>query len=204
MGYAEASGLPPIVGLYASIVPLLAYAVLGPSRILVLGPDSSLVPIIAAAIVPLAAGDEARAVTLAALLAVITGVIVIAAGVARLGFLTALLSAPVRVGYLNGIALLVIVGQLPKLFGFSVDADGLVEEARALRDRAGRRRDDPGRAGDRRRVAGRHPRLPAAEPEHAGHPRRGRRRDGRVGRPRPVGTLRACPSSGRCRPGCRR
>ena len=132
MGYAEASGLPPIVGLYASIVPLLTYAAIGPSRILVLGPDSSLVPLIAAAIVPLSAGDEARAVTLAALLAVITGVIVIAAGVARLGFLTALLSAPVRVGYLNGIALIVIVGQLPKLFGYSVDADGLVDEARAF------------------------------------------------------------------------
>ncbi len=81
---------------------------------------------------PLSAGDEARAVTLAALLAVITGVIVIAAGIARLGFLTALLSAPVRVGYLNGIALIVIVGQLPKLFGFSVDADGLVAETAAF------------------------------------------------------------------------
>jgi len=132
MGYAEASGLPPIVGLYASILPLLAYALLGPSRILVLGPDSSLVPIIAAAIVPLAAGDQDRAVALAALLAVITGVVVLAAGIARLGFLTQLLSAPVRHGYLNGIALIVIVGQLPKLFGFSVDADGLPAEMRAF------------------------------------------------------------------------
>jgi high affinity sulfate transporter 1 len=132
MGYAEASGLPPIIGLYASIVPLLVYAVLGPSRILVLGPDSSLVPITAAAIVPLAAGDEDRAVALAALLALIVGAIILAAGIARLGFLTDLLSAPVRQGYLNGIALIVIVGQLPKLFGFSVDADGLVAETRAF------------------------------------------------------------------------
>lgn len=132
MGYAEASGLPPIIGLYASIVPLLAYAVLGPSRILVLGPDSSLVPLIAAAIIPLSGGDQDRAVTLAALLAVIVGVVVVTAGIARLGFLTDLLSAPVRVGYLNGIALIVIVGQLPKLFGFSVDADGLVPEAQAF------------------------------------------------------------------------
>ncbi len=132
MGYAEASGLPPIIGLYASIVPLLAYAVLGPSRILVLGPDSSLVPLIAAAIIPLSGGDQDRAVTLAALLAVIVGVVVVTAGIARLGFLTDLLSAPVRVGYLNGIALIVIVGQLPKLFGFSVDADGLVDEAQAF------------------------------------------------------------------------
>jgi high affinity sulfate transporter 1 len=132
IGYAEAAGLPGIVGLYATILPLLAYAVLGPSRILVLGPDSSLIPIIAAAVVPLAAGVDARKVTLAALLAVIVGIVVIAAGVARLGFLTDLLSAPVRIGYLNGIAIIVGVGQLPKLFGFSVSGDSMVEEARAF------------------------------------------------------------------------
>jgi high affinity sulfate transporter 1 len=127
MGYAEASGLPPIIGLYATIVPLIAYAVLGPSRILVLGPDSALLPIIAAAIVPLAAGDEARTVALAGLLAVIVGVIVVGAGIARLGFLTDLLSAPVRHGYLNGIALIVIASQLPRLFGFSTSGDSVVE-----------------------------------------------------------------------------
>ena len=156
MGYAEASGLPPIVGLYASIVPLLAYAVLGPSRILVLGPDSALLPIIAAAIVPLAAGDEARAVTLAALLAVIVGVIVIAAGIARLGFLTALLSAPVRVGYLNGIALL--VDRRPAAQAVRVQRGcGRPRSTRRESFATGRarRRDDPGRAGHRRRLAGR-------------------------------------------------
>lgn len=132
IGYAEAAGLPGIVGLYATILPLLAYAVLGPSRILVLGPDSSLIPIIAAAVVPLAAGDDARKVTLAALLALIVGIVVAAAGLARLGFLTDLLSAPVRIGYLNGIAIIVGIGQLPKLFGFSVSSDSMVEEARAF------------------------------------------------------------------------
>ena len=132
IGYAEAAGLPGIVGLYATILPLLAYAVLGPSRILVLGPDSSLIPIIAAAVVPLAAGDDARKVTLAALLALIVGIVVAAAGLARLGFLTDLLSAPVRIGYLNGIAVIVGIGQLPKLFGFSVSGDSMVEEARAF------------------------------------------------------------------------
>jgi high affinity sulfate transporter 1 len=132
MGYAEASGLPAIVGLYASIVPLLAYALLGPSRILVLGPDSSLVPIIAAAIVPLAAGDEARAVTLSALLAFVVGVIVIGAGIARLGFLTALLSAPVRHGYLNGIALIVVASQLPGLFGFSSSGGTLLQRTQSF------------------------------------------------------------------------
>src|SRR6478752_2717470 len=132
MGYAEASGLPPIIGLYATILPLLAYALLGPSRILILGPDSALLPIIAAAIVPLAAGDEARAVALAGLLAVLVGLIVIGAAFARLGFLTDLLSAPVRQGYLNGIALIIVVSQLPRLFGFSADGNGVPVSAAAF------------------------------------------------------------------------
>ena len=133
MGYAEASGLPAIVGLYATLVPLLAYAALGPSRILVLGPDSALLPLIAAVVVPLSAGNQDRAVALGALLAVVTGVVVIAAGFARLGFLTDLLSAPVRQGYLNGIALIVIVSQLPRLFGFSTGSTtGLFDELGAF------------------------------------------------------------------------
>jgi len=130
MGYAQAAGLPAITGLYATIVPLLVYAVLGPSRILVLGPDSSLAAIIAATIIPLAAGDAARAVELAGGLALIAGAFGIAFGLLRLGLLTDLLSKPIRIGYLNGIALTVLVGQLPKLFGFSVDADGLIAETR--------------------------------------------------------------------------
>ncbi len=132
MGYAEAAGLPPISGLYATIVPLSVYAVVGPSRILVLGPDSSLIPLIAAAILPLAAGDEAEAVALAGLLAVFSGLFCLLAGLARFGFLTDLLSKPVRYGYMNGIALTVLVSQLPKLFGFSTDAEGLIPEARAF------------------------------------------------------------------------
>ncbi len=120
MGYAEAAGLPAIAGLYATVGPLVAYFVIGPSRILVLGPDSSLLPLVAAAVVPLAAGDPARAVALGAALAVMVGAICVAAALARLGFLTDLLSRPVRVGYMNGIALTVLVGQLPKLLGFSV------------------------------------------------------------------------------------
>jgi high affinity sulfate transporter 1 len=132
MGYAEASGLPPIYGLYASIVPLVAYAIVGPSRILVLGPDSSLAPLIAATILPLAAGSEAEAVALAGLLAVFSGLLCVLAGLARFGFLTDLLSKPVRYGYMNGIALTVLVSQLPKLFGFSIDAEGLIPETRAF------------------------------------------------------------------------
>jgi MFS superfamily sulfate permease-like transporter len=132
MGYAEASGLPAIYGLYATIVPLVAYAVVGPSRILVLGPDSSLAPLIAAAILPLAAGSDAEAVALAGMLAILTGVLCVLAGLARFGFIADLLSKPVRYGYMNGIALTVLLSQLPKLLGFSIDAEGAIPEARAL------------------------------------------------------------------------
>ncbi|HKA03054.1 MAG TPA: SulP family inorganic anion transporter [Acidimicrobiales bacterium] len=128
MGYAQAAGLPAVTGLYATVVPLVAYAVVGPSRILVLGPDSSLAPLIAAAVLPLSGGDVATAVSLAGVLAVLTGVLCIVAGLARLGFLTDLLSLPVRYGYLNGIAVTILASQLPKLFGFSVDADTAVDD----------------------------------------------------------------------------
>ena len=132
MAYAEAAGLPPITGLYATLVPLTAYALFGPSRILVLGPDSSLAGIIAAVVLPLAAGDPGRGIALAGMLSIITGLICVAAGIFKLGFITDLLSKPVRYGYVNGIALTVIVGQLPKLFGFSIDATGLIPEAQAF------------------------------------------------------------------------
>ncbi len=129
MGYAEAAGLPAIYGLYATIIPLLAYAVFGPSRILVLGPDSSLAAMIAAVILPMAAGDPDRAVALAGALAIFTGALCILAGLARIGFITELLSKPIRYGYMNGIALTVLIGQLPKLFGFSAEGSGLLQQA---------------------------------------------------------------------------
>jgi len=129
MGYAQAAGLPPITGLYATIVPLLAYAVFGPSRVMVLGPDSSLAAVIAGIILPLGGRDPPRAVALAGMLAILTGLMILLAGVARLGFVTELLSRPVQLGYLYGIAITIMVGQLPKLFGFSVDGTGLLSEA---------------------------------------------------------------------------
>src|SRR5512139_2346002 len=132
MGYAEAAGLPAINGLYATIVPLIAYAIFGPSRILVLGPDSSLAAVIAAVIVPLAAGDPARTIALAGMLAIFTGLLCVLAGLAHLGFITELLSKPIRYGYMNGIALTVLIGQLPKLFGFSVEGNGVLEEGLAF------------------------------------------------------------------------
>ncbi|GAA3719690.1 sulfate permease [Terrabacter ginsenosidimutans] len=134
MAYAQLAGLPPVTGLYTSILCLIGYAVFGPSRVLVLGPDSSLGPMIAATIAPLllAGGDPARAVALASMLAVIVGVVMVVAGLARFGFVADLLSRPTQIGYMNGLALTIIVGQLPKLFGFSTDANGLVAEANAF------------------------------------------------------------------------
>ncbi|MCZ4276212.1 SulP family inorganic anion transporter [Rhodococcoides yunnanense] len=127
MGYAQAAGLPAYAGLYATIVPLLVYAVVGPSRILVLGPDSSLAPLIAAAIAPLAVTDDPHtAMALAGVLGVLVGIILLAGGYLRLGFVTELLSKPIRLGYLNAIALIVVVGQIPKLLGFTADASGVL------------------------------------------------------------------------------
>jgi len=134
IAYAVAAGVPGIHGLYATIVPLLVYAVFGPSRILVLGPDSALVAVILAVVVPLAAGDPARAVALAGAMAVVAGIVCVAAGLARLGFVTELLSKPIRYGYMNGIALTVILSQLPKLLGFSAKADGPLRQALAIGD----------------------------------------------------------------------
>lgn len=134
MAYAELAGLPVITGLYTSILCLIGYALFGPSRILVLGPDSSLGPMIAATILPLvgAHGDPARAVALASVLALLVGAMTTLAGVARLGFVADLLSRPTMIGYMNGLALTILVGQLPKLFGFSVQADTFLAELRGL------------------------------------------------------------------------
>jgi high affinity sulfate transporter 1 len=130
MAYAELAGLPAITGLYTSILCLLAYAVFGPSRVLVLGPDSSLGPMIAAVILPIAAsdGDPAKAVALASMLGLLVGLFMTLAGVAKLGFIADLLSQPTQLGYVNGLALTILIGQLPKLFGFSVDGEGLIAE----------------------------------------------------------------------------
>src|SRR5882672_9518650 len=124
MAYAVASGVPGIYGLYATIIPLLAYAIFGPSRILVLGPDSSLAAVILGVVLPLSGGDPQRAVALAGTMAVVSGIVCILVGAMRLGFITELLSKPIRYGYMNGIALTVLISQLPKLFGFSIDIEG--------------------------------------------------------------------------------
>jgi len=134
MSYAEASGLPAIYGLYTTISTLLIYALFGPSRILVLGPDSALAGLIATTILPLSNGSTDKAIALASMLALMTGVLCIIAGLLRLGFITELLSKPIRYGYLNGIALTVLVSQLPKLFGLETEGGNLIQELIAFID----------------------------------------------------------------------
>lgn len=129
MAYAELAGVPAVTGLYTTIACLVGYALFGPSRVLVLGPDSSISPLILAAITPLlVTNDPAEAIALAGMLAVLVGLVEIALGLGRLGFVADLLSKEVQVGYMNGLAVTIIVSQLPKLFGFSVDADGFGDE----------------------------------------------------------------------------
>ena len=129
LGYAQLAGLPAVTGLYATVAALAAYALVGPSPILILGPDSSLAPVIATTIAVASGGDPERAVALAGLLALLSGAVLLAGGLLRLGFVMDLLSKPIRVGYLNGVAVTVIVSQLPKLAGFSVAGDGMFRSA---------------------------------------------------------------------------
>lgn len=129
MAYAELAGLPAVTGLYTTIACLIGYAMFGPSRVLVLGPDSSISPLIFAAIVPLGAvGDPTTAIALAGMLALLVGLVEIGLGLGKLGFVADLLSSEVQVGYMNGLGITIIVSQLPKLFGFSTDADSFVQE----------------------------------------------------------------------------
>lgn len=132
IAYAEASGVPGIYGLYATIIPLLAYALFGPSRILVLGPDSALAAPILAVVLVQAAGDPQRAIAIASLMALVSGVVCMVAGLLRLGFITELLSKPIRYGYMNGIALTVLISQLPKLFDLSVESRGPLQDLWSL------------------------------------------------------------------------
>ena len=133
MAYAELAGLPAVTGLYTTIACLVGYALMGPSRVLVLGPDSSVSPLIFAAVVPLAAsGGPDVAIALASMLALLVGAIEIGLGLAKLGFVADLLSQEVQIGYMNGLAITIVVGQLPKLFGFSTDAEGFIDELRAF------------------------------------------------------------------------
>jgi len=124
IAYSQLAGVPPVHGLYASILPLVAYAIFGTSRQLIMAPDAATCAIVAATVAPLAGGDSARYVSLVMILTLMAGICCIAAGAARLGFLTNFLARPILTGYLNGIALSIISGQLGKLCGFSVEPTG--------------------------------------------------------------------------------
>lgn len=132
MAYAEAAGLPAVNGLYASFAAMLAYAVFGPSRFLVVGPDSALVALIAASVMPLSQGDPHRAIVAAGALAVMAGAICLVVGLLKLGFVTELLSLPLRYGFLNGIILTIIVGQMPKLLGFKGKGESFIAQVHDL------------------------------------------------------------------------
>ena len=133
MAYAELAGLPAVTGLYTTIGCLVGYALFGPSRVLVLGPDSSVSPLIFAAIIPLTTvNDPATAIALAGMLALIVGLIEIGLGIGKLGFVADLLSKEVQVGYMMGLGVTIVVGQLPKLFGFSTDGDDFIEDVKAF------------------------------------------------------------------------
>jgi high affinity sulfate transporter 1 len=132
IAYAVASGVGAIYGLYATISCLLAYALFGPSRILVLGPDSSLATVIFGVVFPLSGGDPHRAIAAASVMALVSGAVLVVGGIARLGFVTELLSKPIRYGYMNGIALTVLISQLPKLLGFKISSAGPLRDLWAI------------------------------------------------------------------------
>jgi sulfate permease, SulP family len=129
MAYGQLSGLPPITGLYASLLPLIAYALFGSSRQLIIGPDASSTALMAAAIAPLAAGNVARALDLAALLAILVGAFALLGALLHLGFIASFLSRPILVGYMNGLVLIVIAAQLGKTLGISIQSDAFVGQA---------------------------------------------------------------------------
>jgi len=123
IAYADLAGVPAVFGMYSAIFPLLVYALFGSSRQLMTGPDAATCIMVAASLGPLAGGDPAKYLTLMVILTLMTGLIYIAAGIARLGFIANFLSLPILTGYLNGIAVIIVAGQLQKLFGYSSEAE---------------------------------------------------------------------------------
>lgn len=119
IAYADLAGVPPVIGMYSAIFPLFAYAIFGSSRQLMTGPDAATCILVAATLAPLAGGDPQRYAVLLLGLTLMTGLLFLLAGAGKLGFIANFLSQPILTGYLNGIALLIIAGQLPKLFGYA-------------------------------------------------------------------------------------
>ena len=132
LAYADLAGVPAIVGIYSAIFPLFAYALFGSSRQLIVGPDAATCLLVAASLAPLAAGDPERYLALLPVLTLMTGVLFVIAGAAGLGFIATFLSQPILTGYLNGIALIILVGQLPKLLGYPSETREFLPQLREL------------------------------------------------------------------------
>lgn len=132
MAYATVAGLPPVAGLWAALVPMGVYALLGSSRQLSVGPESTTALMTATALTPLVVGDPARYAAMAAMLALLVGAICLVAGLCGLGFLADLLSRPVLVGYMTGVAVIMISGQLDKVSGVEVTGDEFVDQIRSF------------------------------------------------------------------------
>lgn len=136
LAYGELAGLP-MAGLYGSLLPLVAYALLGSSRLVVVGPDSAMAALVAVAVMPLAVGDPGRLAMLCATLGVMVGVLCIAAGLLRLGFVANFLSKSVIVGFMHGIALVIVGAQLPKVLGIRSQGETTLEQFASTVSRLG-------------------------------------------------------------------
>src|SRR5438034_1900230 len=147
VAYAQLAGFNPAVGLYSSILPLVAYAIFGTSRQLIIGPDASTCALVAAAVAPLASGDQKLYESLSVTLALLAGVLCIGASFLRLGALADFLSKPILVGFLNGIALSIILGQIGKIFGYSITMGGIVPRLTEFIEKLGLTRSEERRVG---------------------------------------------------------
>ena len=201
MAYTALVGVPPVAGLWTALAALIVYAALGSSRVLSVGPESTIALMAGTAIAPLAGADPDRAVALAAALSLIVGGWCLVGRLARLGVIADLLSQPLLVGYLAGAAVLMVVGQLGKMTGTTVEGDNLVAQLRSFAD--GRRRHRPADPRGRRRNAGPAAGGQTAATALAGDPDRRRRSHRRV-RARPTSKTTGSRWSAQSRPGCRR
>ncbi|MGN7740844.1 SulP family inorganic anion transporter [Pseudomonas sp. 22526] len=126
IAYAQIVGLPPQYGLYACVLPMMVYALVGSSRQLMVGPDAATCAMVAGAIAPLALGDPERLAQLAVIVTVLVGLMLIGAGIARAGFIASFFSRPILIGYLNGIGLSLLAGQLGKVLGYTIEGEGFI------------------------------------------------------------------------------
>jgi MFS superfamily sulfate permease-like transporter len=137
LAYADLAGVPAIIGIYSAIFPLFAYALFGSSRQLIVGPDAAACLLVAASLAPLASDDAQRYLVMLPVFTLMTGFLYLIAGAARLGFIATFLSQPILTGYLNGIALIIVVGQLPKLLGYPSAAHEFLPQLQEVVEQVG-------------------------------------------------------------------